>query len=673
MSKTRNDGILSIVVLIAAAGLGAAACAGSDSPRIIKVTSRDGGNRIILSCPVEPAAAPPSFAVKRAGREIIEPSAFSIILAGAGDVASGAKILSVEEGSADETFELAWGKSRVVKDRYAVARVRFESPSGILWDLELRAYDDGVSFRYGFPEQPNLADFVLEAETTEFRLAGNPTLLMTVTDILAWSHERLYTRTPLALVPQGCFVELPVLAVWPDGASAALTEAAMRNFAGMYLVRDGDAEPPVLRAFLSPRLDLPGIAVVGHTPHSSPWRVVMLADAPGRQVESNLLACLNDPPRGDFSWVLPGKSTWHWWNGTAEEGLPEATPFTDFGYHREYIDFCARHGITYHSIVADNRPWYRQTREAFGPGPDTDVTRPRDGLDLRRIIAYAGERGVGIRLWVHWRALDGLLEEAFSRYEEWGISGLMVDFLDRDDQEMVSFCERVLESAARHRLHIQFHGSYKPSGESRTFPNLFNREGALNLEYLKGSMKCDPQHNVDVAFTRNLAGPTDYHLGGFRSVPRSEFRPRDIDPVVLGTRCHHLALYVVYENPMPMVCDSPSAYQGQPGFEFIEEVPTTWDETRFIAGEAGEFMVVARRSGTTWYLGGITNGKPRRLAVPLAFLGSGKLTLTLFRDGSMNEYEPDSVLVERRKITAAEPLEVNLAPGGGFTAVIVTK
>ncbi|MDH4196617.1 MAG: glycoside hydrolase family 97 protein, partial [Candidatus Aminicenantes bacterium] len=560
-----------------------------------------------------------------------------------------------------------------VRNSFRGARVLLESSSGIHWGLELRAYDDGVAFRYDVPEQPNLTEIVLEAEATEFRLAGNPDLLMTVTDSLAWSHERLYTRTPLALVPEKCFIEMPLLAVWPDGTSAALTEAAVRGFAGMYLRRDSGTDGPFFRAHLSPRLDRPGAAVLGRTPLTSPWRVVMLADAPGRQVESNLLVCLNDPPRGDYSWLQPGKSTWHWWNGTADDHLPKERPLESFDYHREYIDFCARHGIAYHSVVADNKPWYRQTREDFAPGPETDITQPRSGLDLPRTIAYAKERGVGIRLWVHWRPLDERLEEAFSRYEEWGVRGLMVDFLDRDDQEMVSFCERVLEAAARHKLHIQFHGSYKPSGEQRTFPNLFNREGVRNLEYLKWGMTCDPQHNVDVAFTRALAGPTDYHLGGFHSVPRSEFRPRNIHPVVLGTRCHHLALYVVYENPMPMVCDAPSAYEGQPGFEFIEEVPTTWDETRFLAGEVGESMVVARRSGTTWYLGGITNGKPRRLAVPLPFLGSEAREAILFRDGSMNEYEPNAVVIERREVRAGMPLEVDLAAGGGFTAVIATK
>ncbi|UCG56232.1 MAG: glycoside hydrolase family 97 catalytic domain-containing protein, partial [Phycisphaerales bacterium] len=392
----------------------------------------------------------------------------------------------------------------------------------------------------------------------------------------------------------------------------------------------------------------------------------------GLHLESNLLVCLNDPPQDDFSWVQPGKTTWHWWNGTAEEGLPFQCGM-NYETHKHYIDFCARHGITYHSVVADDKPWHQQSQVNFAPGPDTDILKPRPELEFPTILEYARRRGVGIRLWVHWRALNDRLEEAFTRYEQWGIRGLMVDFLDRDDQEMVKFCERVLESAARHKLHIQFHGSYKPSGEHRTFPNLVNREGVLNLEYLKWSDRCTPQHNVNVAYTRSLAGPTDYHLGGFRSVSPAQFKPRNANPCVLGTRCHHLALYVVYENPMPMVCDTPSAYEGQMGFEFLKQVPTTWDETRFLAGEAGQFVVVARRKDTVWYLGGITNDTARQLALPLHILGPGEYEAKVFVDGSTGKDEPNAVRLERQMVTARKSLKVAMASGGGFVATIHRK
>ncbi|HVT29631.1 MAG TPA: glycoside hydrolase family 97 catalytic domain-containing protein, partial [Lacipirellulaceae bacterium] len=298
---------------------------------------------------------------------------------------------------------------------------------------------------------------------------------------------------------------------------------------------------------------------------------------------------------------------------------------------------------------------------------------PRPELEIPKIIAYAHKRGVGIRLWVHWKALSKHLEGAFSLYESWGVQGLMVDFLDRDDQEMVEWTERMLDCAAQHKLNIQIHGSSKYSGEERTFPNLFNREGVLGLEYAKWSDLCTPAHSVNVAYTRAIAGPVDFHLGGFRSVSRTAFRPRYRAPVVTGTRCHNLALYIVYENPMPMVADAPSAYEGQVGFDFIREVPTTWDETRFVVGEPGEFVVIARRKKNTWYLGGITNWTPRALDVPLTFLGHGEFKAALYVDGSMDESQPNAIARQQQNVGATTPLHISLAPGGGFVGTIHAK
>lgn len=667
-----KDSFIRISAILVLAAL--TACSGREGTgeRTVRVQSPDGKNTITLEHSGTGVQSTLTYTVRRDGNPVVEPSALQITLAGKGRLTQGVRIHTLKKDRLDETFSMPWGKSRTVRNVCSEARLRLESADGILWDLELRAYDDGVAFRSGFPEQESLRDFVLAEESTEFRLAGNPAVLFTTALSFTTSHENLYEHKPYSELPEQTLIDTPILAVWPDGPSAVLTEARLRDFAGMYCERIPGDESPALRIVLSPLPSQPEARVVGRAPHWSPWRVVLLADEAGQHMESNLLVCLNDPPQGDFSWVRPGKTTWHWWNGTAEEGLPFECGM-NFETHKHYIDFCARHNIAYHAVVADDMPWYRQSQAGFEPGPDTDIVIPRPELEFPKILDYAGQRGVGIRLWVHWKALSDRLEEAFARYEEWGIRGLMVDFLDRNDQEMVRFCERVLESAARHKLHIQFHGSYMPSGEHRTFPNLFNREGVLNLEYLKWSARCTPQHNIDVAYTRSLAGPTDYHLGGFRAVPPARFEPRSNMPEVLGTRCHHLAMYVVYENPMPMVCDTPSSYEGQPGFEFLEDVPVTWDETRFLAGKAGEFVVLARRKGTTWYLGGMTNDIGREIAVPLHILDSGEYEAELFVDGSLSGDEPNAIRLERKAVTAETTLEVTTAPGGGFVAAIRPK
>jgi alpha-glucosidase len=458
-----------------------------------------------------------------------------------------------------------------------------------------------------------------------------------------------------------------MLLSWPGGPAAAITEARVLDFAGMYLFRESDEET-TLRTRLAPLPTRPQVCVEGPTPHVSPWRVVLLDDVAGNLVESNLLLCLNDPPAGDFSWAQPGKSTFHWWYGDFEDDheLPDGRE-TYVARHRQYIDFCAENNIAYHALSGDGLAWYQQSSTDYAQASaDADVRQPRPEIGLPDVLAYARQRGVGIRLWVHWKALDEHLEEAMALYESWGVKGLMVDFLDRDDQEMIDFSARMLGSAARHKIHIQIHGSSKYSGEHRTFPHLFNREGVLNLEYVKWSKLCTPQHSVDVAYTRALAGPVDFHLGGFRSVSRDEFEPRDRKPVVMGTRCHHLALYLAYVNPMPMVADAPHVYKGQRGFELIREVPTTWDETRFVAGEPGEYFVVARRSGETWYLGGITNWTSRIVEVPLDFLGVGTFDAKCWVDGSQDPSRPNDLRIEAKSIGGHDKLKFEMASGGGF-------
>jgi alpha-glucosidase len=243
---------------------------------------------------------------------------------------------------------------------------------------------------------------------------------------------------------------------------------------------------------------------------------------------------------------------------------------------------------------------------------------------------------------------------------------MMVDFFDHDDQESVEHAEAILQSAARHHIVIHFHGVWKPTGWQRTYPNLMNHEGALNLEYLKWSDRCTPEHDLMMAFTRLIAGPMDYHLGGFRAVTRAEFQPHNIAPNVLGTRCHQMALYVCYDNPNPMVADYPTAYEGQPGFDFLVKVPTWWDETRVLTGQPGEFLVTARRKGKAWYLGGISAGRARDLSLPLSFLPSTRFAAHMWKDASDADSEPNHLTTETIELSSKDTLPVHFSVDGGF-------
>ncbi|OYP29973.1 glycoside hydrolase family 97 protein [Rhodopirellula sp. MGV] len=633
-----------------------------------EVRSPDGKNVIVLESLGKDGV--PRYSVRRQDRTVISPSVIRPVLAGELADDQVIRINEAKQGEVENAFTLPWGKTDVVQERARFAVFDLENRSGLRWQIELRAYNDGVAFRYRIPEQAKVSTITIQDESTQFDVQGSPDVLFNTFDNFINNHESLYDRQAIDKLPQDRLIEMPALFLWQDGSAAAITEASVRHFAGGYLQHPA-GEGSGLQFRLSPHLDQPAVSVQGDLPLESPWRVVMLADQAGELLESNLLLCLNEPAEGDYAWLKPGKTTFHWWNGVFEKDfeLP-ADSDASFKRHCRYIDFCAKHNIAYHGLSGDGYAWYKQSKVGYGqPGAEADVCTAREEIRLPEVIEYAKQRGVGIRLWVHWEPLSRQLEEAFAAYESWGIKGLMVDFLDRDDQAMNEFSERMLKCAAKHKLHIQIHGSPKYSGEQRTFPNLFNREGVLNLEYLKWSDKCTPDHNVNVAYTRGLTGPVDYHQGGFRSVSRAEFEPRDLRPVVMGTRCHHMAMYVVYENPMPMVADTLDSYEGQPGFDFVAQVPTTWDETKFVVGEPGKYIVLARRQGDIWYVGGMTNWDAREVELSLDFLPSEVKQITLYRDGSMDESKPNEVQVERLTRQNGEPLKIQLAPGGGFTMV----
>jgi alpha-glucosidase len=415
---------------------------------------------------------------------------------------------------------------------------------------------------------------------------------------------------------------------------------------------------------LSPHSDGDGLAVSGRAPLASPWRVVMIGDTPGRLIESTLILSLNDPPAfRDTSWIKPGKAAWDWWSGQLAEGV--ANPGMNDATMKHYIDFAAEFGLEYMLVDAG---WY--TPKAWGEGADlkADITKTVPEIDLPGLVAYARERNVGLILWLNWIPTREQMDRAFPYYERLGVKGVKIDFMDRDDEEMVAFYHSVLKKAAEHHLVVDLHGAYKPTGLVRTYPNYLSQEGVLGAEYNKWSARVTATHNVTLAFTRMLAGPLDYTPAGFRNVTPAEFEPRDKGPLVMTTRAHQLAMYVVYESPLQMVADSPAAYRGQTGAEFIRFVPTSWDETRVLAGEIGKYIVVARRRGRVWFVGAMTNEEPRTLKVPLKFLGRGPHTLDAFADGADAARDPKQVSGSTSTVRAGGTLTLRLGPSGGYAA-----
>ncbi|WP_229251228.1 glycoside hydrolase family 97 catalytic domain-containing protein [Emticicia sp. BO119] len=391
-------------------------------------------------------------------------------------------------------------------------------------------------------------------------------------------------------------------------------------------------------------------------------------------LESNIITNLNEPSRIlDTSWLRPGKTTFPWWNGNVMPDTINA-PGNNFVSAQYYIDFCARNNIDYHSVVEYGlHQWYVDDGVGFQPGPNSDATKPVPGLDMAEICAYAKSKGVDIRVWVHWAALYPKLDKAFELYEKWGLKGMMVDFMDRDDQEMVNIQNEILEKAAKHHLHIQFHGAYKPTGMHRTYPNEFTREGTLNYECNKWANYIKPGMDVDIAFTRLIAGSTDYHLGGFRAVPPSQIKPNYTRPLMLGTRCHMMAMYVVLENYVQMVCDYPEAYEGQKGFEFIQEVPTIWDETKVLDAKPDEYIVMARKKNNDWYIGAINNDTARDIKVAFDFLDNGNYEATIYADAEDTATNPNNLTKKVMTLDKTAAIFLKLASGGGLTVQLKKK
>lgn len=563
-----------------------------------------------------------------------------------------------------ESYDLIIGKTSHVQTHYrsVIIPLHAQNNKHQRINFEVKVFDDGVAFRYVFPKEATQDQFELLEENTSFKLAGNPLVRTLQLPNYTSSHEGLYTTQPFRDLKEDTLMDMPMLLQFPH-AFLAITEANLLDYAGMYLMK----QKGVLVSKLSP---LPGqstVKVKGMLPHYSPWRVLLLSDRMGALLESNILTTLCAPPKTTaWTWLNPGKTTFPWWNGNVVPDTLNA-PGNNFVTAQYYIDFCARNNIKYHTVVEYGlHQWYTDDGVGFQPGPHADVTTPVPGLDMKEICDYAATKGVGVRVWVHFYALYPKLDTAFAVFEKWGLKGLMVDFMDRDDQQMVNMQTETLEKAAQHHLHIQFHGAYKPTGLSRTYPNELTREGTRNYETNKwGPEGLSPDHDLNIAFTRGLAGSTDYHLGGFRAVPEKNWKAQYTRPLMLGTRCHMLAMYVVLENELPMVADYPAAYEGQPGFEFIKALPSTWDETKVLEAKPDAYIIVARRKGSDWFIGAITNHEARTLSLPLHFLPEGTYEATLFTDAANSNNDPNALQKQTRGLNSSDVLTLQLSAGGG--------
>lgn len=669
MTEKRNGLALLLtlaVVFGASCGPGSGGGAGA-----LAVSSPDGNLTIALSLQAKPqpyaAGERAYYRVTYRGIPVLADSPLGLDLMGADPLDRDLEVVSTGTQTHDSTWENAFGAKRTVPDRFneLTVALREKNAPNRRVDVVLRAYDEGVAFRYVLPKQEAIGDFTLAAENTGFYFAADASAYALNMGRFNTYNEGEYARTPLSSIKPASVINLPLLVEMPGGVWAALLEADLTDYPGLYLGGVAGIPNALAGKLSTPPTRKADEPVVGTTPKATPWRVLMVASTPGRLIETNYLVLNLSAPCAiaDTSWIKPGKAAWDWWSGSYATGV-SFKPGMNTATMKHYIDFAAAHKLEYMLVDAGWAP-------LSADGRIEDILRYVPEVDIPGIIAHGKAKGVAVLLWVEWRALDRSMDEAMALYEKWGAAGIKVDYMNRDDQEMVDYYERVVRKAAEHHLTVDFHGAYKPTGLRRAYPNLLTREGVMGMEYSKWSDRVTPGYDVTIPFTRMLAGPMDFTPGAFHNAARGEFKALDIAPMSQGTRAHQLAMYVVYESPLVMVSDYPEAYEGQPGLEFIEKVPVVWDDTKVIGGEPAKFVAVARKSGDGWYVGAMTNWDARDIEVPLGFLGAGEYDAKIFADGPDADKTATSLDISNKRVTSTDKLVVHLAPGGG-AAIILT-
>jgi alpha-glucosidase len=598
---------------------------------------------------IEIASDGSALSVSRNGEQILAPSPLGLELSDAPDFGK-LRLTGIKRSSVRRTIPLTATKARTAPDHYNSLQLSFRESAGQhrALTIEARAYDDGVAFRYLLPDG---VPMTLKGEKTTFRFAGDPACLVTE---YTGSHENLWVSRKISQLDPAKTYELLTSCESSSGRTHfALAQADLSDYAGASLKPLNGG----LQVSLTSRVDNKGIAVISPDGLHSAWRVVMLGDRAGDLIQSNLIGNLAPQAVGDFSWVKPGLTAWDWWSGPTAGERPSMERF------RRFIDFAAASGFPYFLIDAG---WPLNATPCCDADPKTDITKPNPAIDMPALVKYAADKGVGLLLWAHWKHVEPRMEEVLDTYQRWGIKGIKVDFTMRDDQQMVEFFLRLAKETAKRHLLLDQHGAFVPVGMARTFPNYITQEGVMGLEYDKFPWgQVTPDHNVKLAYTRMLVGPMDYTPGGFRNSTPETYRASEVMPMTRTTRGQALAQYVVYESPLQMVSDDPSAYENAAGFDFIKAVPTAWDETRFIDGAPDSQIVLARRKGARWYLGAMTNGEGRTVSVPLSFLGRGTFKATIWQDGA----GPNDVERTVRTLRAGDKLLVKMSAGGGAVAV----
>ena len=630
----------------------------AQSGKTYQVKSPDGKISINIT-----AGATVNWSVKHEDTEVIMPSAISITLDNGEVLGKNAVVKKATTNSNSSVIHTPIYKKSQVQDNYNQLTISFKGD----YSLVFRAYNDGAAYRFITQKK---GEITIVNEEANFNFKDDDKAFLPFVndyrnkDKFTTSFESHYDNINLSAIKKDTLAFLPVLVDVGNPKKAVILEADLQDYPGMYLTPgEGNnlhgvfakypTEEGLLRInyVVNKRADY--IAKTSGT-RSFPWRVVVISTEDRQLADNDMMQKLAEPSQiTDYSWIKPGKVAWDWWNDwnithvDFKAGINVPT-------YKYYTDFAAANKLEY--IIIDE-----------GWSDDYDLNKTK--LDVQAVVDYAKQKNVGVILWSTWYAITRDTEGLLAKFEKMGVKGFKVDFIDRDDQKVVSSLFDIAKRAAAHHLLIDYHGMYKPSGMQRTWPNIINCEGVKGLENMKWGTDNQPGYDVSIPFIRMMSGSMDYTPGGMRNASKAAFRPVNSNPMTQGTRCHQLAMYTIFEAPLQMLSDNPTIYKReQESTDFIAAIPTTFDSTIALDGKVGDFVSIARKKGATWYAGVMTNWNARDITVDLSFLGDGNYKAIVFEDGINATRDATDYTTKTITVTAKDKLNIKMASGGGWAA-----
>ncbi len=595
---------------------------------------------------------------------IVSPSEISMTLddgtiLGENAKAGRAKTVSVNS----EIVPVVHRKYDKIPDVYNSMTIPFKN-----YSLEVRAYDDGIAYRWAVKRK---GGFKVVNELATFSFPADNNIWFPEEESMMTHQEREYLPLKLSDVTPDRFCSTGMLVDCGNNVKVYISESDLIDYPGMYLKGSADNKNALVGKYPGVVLETrqQGDRNVIPTKYADyiaecngsrtfPWRAMVISEKDEDLVQSELIFKLApENVLENTEWIKPGKVAWDWWNANNIYGVDFKSGVNNETY-KYYIDFASKYGLEY--IILDEG-WYHLD----------DIMKEADDIDVQELVDYGKKKNVGVILWVVWKAVDDKLTESLDQFQKWGVKGIKMDFMQRDDQWMVNFYEKIARECADRKLLVDFHGAYKPAGLQRKYPNFISNEGVRGMENAKWSTFPNPEHDLILPFIRMVAGPMDYTPGAMLNATKRNFNPVFTEPMSQGTRCHQLGMYVVFESPLQMLADNPSNYYREPEcMEFLSAVPSVWDDTKVIDGKVSDYILVARRSGEKWFVGAMTDWDARNLDFDLKFLPQGNYKMTVWKDGANADKHAADYKKEEYKVTNTSNVKIEMAPGGGWVAIL---